>query len=309
MPMSRALRLCPDAVRVSARFDRYGELSRQVMAIFRSLTPLVEPLSLDEAFLDVTEKVRFQGAEALARFLKHRVRTEVRLTVSIGAGSSKSVAKIASDMGKPDGLVVVPVGEEVAFLQPLPVRALSGIGPKTDARLARAGVRTVGDLAALDAAAAARLLGSGAAFFQDMARGVDDRAVETDYERKSVGAETTFARDLPDGAELRAALAAIAAEVAERLRHEGVRARTVALKLRYANFRTITRQTTAEAPLAEAAEIAVLASRLLDGVEPGDAQFRLLGIQCSKLTPVEEARQEELWAEEVVDRGESESRS
>jgi DNA polymerase-4 len=271
LPLVTARRRCPQAILVPRYFERYRRASERVMAILRRFSERVEVAGLDEAYLDLSGS---PAPKARARQLKRDVRSETGLVCSVGLAPNKLLAKIASDLRKPDGLVVVPLGEEAAFLRPLPVRALWGIGPKTDKRLAQAGVRTVGDLAALDAAAAARLLGSGATFFQDMARGVDERAVWTAYERKSVGSETTFARDLPDGAELRGALAAIAAEVAERMRHEGARARTVALKLRYANFRTITRQTTAEAPLAEAAEIAALASRLLDSVEPGDARAR-----------------------------------
>src|SRR5450759_776129 len=147
MPMSRALRLCPATVRVSPRFDRYGEMSRQVMAIFRSVTPLVEPLSLDEAFLDVTGRHReYGGAKGLAEYLKRETKRQTGLTVSIGVGTNKTVAKIASDKEKPDGLVVVPPGTEAQFLAPLPVRALWGVGPKSEKVLIAAGFRTVGDL-------------------------------------------------------------------------------------------------------------------------------------------------------------------
>lgn len=304
MPMSRALRLCPQAVRVSPRFHRYAEVSRQVMAIFRSVTPLVEPLSLDEAFLDVTvQAAGYGGPEALARHLKERVRRETGLTVSIGVGSNKTVAKIASDMGKPDGLVVVPAGEEAAFLAPLPVRALWGIGLKTEARLAEAGIRTVGDLAAAEPELAARLLGSRAPLFQAMACGRDDRPVETMHERKSVGAESTFPRDLPDGPELRRRLREMAGEVARRLRAEGVKAGTITLKLRYADFRTVTRQRTLPVPTDEAEEVARAAEALLDALPagrqgaaaPGD-RFRLLGIQGSRLVR-REGGQLALWRE------------
>lgn len=297
MPMSRALRLCPQAVRLSPRFERYAQVSRQVMAIFRSLTPLVEPLSLDEAFLDVTAQAEaYGGPEALARHLKERVRQETGLTVSIGVGSNKTVAKIASDLGKPDGLVVVPPGEEAAFLAPLPVRALWGVGPRTEALLAEAGIATVGELARADPEQLRRLLGSRAPLFQAMARGIDERPVQVERERKSVGAETTFPRDLPDGPELRRALAELAAQVARRLRSQGVRARTVAIKLRYADFRTVTRQRALPLPVSEGDEIARAASALLEGVaSPGD-RFRLLGIQGSRLVSRGE-EQLTLWRE------------
>jgi len=288
MPMSRALRLCPDCIRVPPRFDRYRELSSRVMATFRALTPLVEPLSLDEAFLDVTGWVA-DGAEpaAIARELKEEVRRQTRLTLSVGVATSKSVAKIASDMGKPDGLVVVAPGEERAFLAPLPVRALWGVGPKTEQRLRAAGIVTIADLARRSDADAARLLGSWGPFLRDMARGIDDRGVETEHERKSIGAETTFAQDLPDGPELRRELSRIAEDVARRLARAGVRGRTVALKLRYHYFKTITRQMTLPEPVADAQSIERTAAMLLDAVARPEDRFRLLGIQCSKLTEPE----------------------
>ncbi len=296
MPMSRALRLCPDAIRVPPRFDRYIELSRTVMAVFRALTPLVEPMSLDEAFLDVSGWVD-DGAspERIGRDLKDEVRKATGLTVSIGVGTSKSIAKVASDAGKPDGLVIVPPGGEAAFLAPMPVRALWGVGPKTETRLTRLGIRTIGDMARLDDDAAERLLGSRGAYMRDLARGIDDAPVVTQHERKSVGAETTFAQDLADGPELRAALQRLAGNVSRALRRAGVGGQTVAIKLRYADFRTITRQSSLRAPVDDAADIAAVASRLLDAeVQPGD-RFRLLGIQCSKLAGAGEALQGVLW--------------
>ena len=300
MPMSRAMRLCPDAVRVPPRFDRYIELSRTIMAIFRAVTPLVEPLSLDEAFLDVTAVASDEAsAEAIARTLKAEVRRSTGLTLSIGVGRNKTVAKIASDLRKPDGLVIVRFGGEAEFLAPMPVRALWGVGPKTEAILLRAGIRTVADVVARSPGELERLLGSRGPFLHDMARGADDRPVETGYERKSVGAETTFARDLPDGPELRAALREIAAHVHARMVRAGVRAHTVAIKLRYANFKTITRQSSATLAVSGAQDIEHMAAQLLDGaVQPGD-RFRLLGIQCSKLTASDDNVQPRLWQEDL----------
>ena len=284
MPMSRALRLCPDAVRVSPRFDRYGELSRRVMAILRSVTPLIEPLSLDEAFLDVTEQVAtYGGAEQLARHLKARVKEATGLTVSIGAGTNKTVAKVASEMGKPDGLVVVGPGEEAAFLEPLPTRALWGVGPKTEEVLARAGIRTAGQLSRAGRPLLERLLGSRGPVLQEMARGVDERPVGGPHERKSVGAETTFPRDLPDGPELREELARISRDVAERLAHHDLRARTIMLKLRYADFTTITRQASRAEPTDDAEEIRAVAEALLAKTARPEDRFRLIGIQCGGL--------------------------
>lgn len=302
MPMSRAMRLCPNAVRVSPRFDRYGEVSRRVMAIFRSITPLVEPLSLDEAFLDVTGQVAERGGpEALGRWLKDDVRRETGLTISIGIGSNKTVAKIASDADKPDGLVIVPPGTEAAFLAPLPTRALWGVGPKAEAALRSAGIRSVADIANADISTLDRLLGSRGAFLQQMAQGSDDRDVLTEHERKSVGAETTFARDLPDGAELRHELDRMAEHVARRLAKSGSRGRTVVLKLRYANFTTITRQSSREEATNDVEAIKATAHALLGKTAKRDDTFRLLGIHCTNLDDSGrgEAGQMRLWDEDA----------
>jgi DNA polymerase-4 len=280
--MSRALRLCPQAVQLSPRFDRYAEVSRQVMAIFHDVTPLVEPLSLDEAFLDASEAAG-AGAEPLARELKRRVKEETGLTVSIGVGTNKTVAKIASDREKPDGLVVVPPGEEASFLSPMPVRSLWGVGPKAEEALARMGVRTIGELARADVAALTVRFGVRGQWFHRMANGLDDQPVETEHERKSVGAETTFPRDLSDGPELRQLLGGVARDVARRLRDKGVKARTVVLKLRYSDFRTITRQTSLAEGVDSAEQLAAAAGALLDKTaRPGD-RFRLLGIHGTNL--------------------------
>jgi DNA polymerase-4 len=294
MPMVRALRLCPEAVRVSPRFDRYAVMSKRVMAVFRALTPLVEPLSFDEAFLDVSGWVA-DGADPahLARELKREVKEKTQLTLSVGVASNKSVAKIASDLRKPDGLVVVRAGDEAEFLAPLPIRVLWGVGPKTEHALHLAGVRTIGDLARRSLADAERLLGSHGAALHAMARGADERPVETERERKSVGAETTFAQDLPDGPELRTKLHEIAGEVASRLAASHVKAQTVALKLRYADFHTVTRQSSPKAATDDALDIETIGRALLDAVVTDGDRFRLLGIQCSRL--VEHAPQGVLW--------------
>ncbi len=285
MPMSRALRLCPEAVRITPRFDRYAEVSREVMAIFRAATPLVEPLSLDEAFLDVSEQARtFEEVEALARRLKDAVRERTQLTVSIGGGTNKTVAKIASDMDKPDGLLIVPAGQEAAFLAPLPVRALWGVGPKAEAALKAAGFRLIGDLAAAPPGRMEALLGSRGAVLQQMARGIDDRPVETTHERKSIGAENTFPRDLPDGPELRVELRRAVQTVAGRLQEKNLRARTVVLKLRYADFTTITRQSSRRDPTDDPATMLAEANALLDSVAREGDRFRLIGVHATNLS-------------------------
>ena len=295
MPMGRALRLCPQAVRRSPRFDRYGETSRQVMSIFRGVTPLLEPLSLDEAFLDASEQApSYGGPYELAREIKRRVKEETGLTVSIGVGTNKTVAKIASDMGKPDGLEVVPAGQEASFLAPLPVRLLWGAGPRAEETLAEMGIRTIGELARADQGALGDRFGVRGRWFHDMANGLDDRPVETEHERKSVGAETTFPRDLSDGPELRQILRRVAADVARRLQDKGMKARTVVLKLRYSDFRTITRQSSVAHAIDDSDQLADAAAALLGKTaRPGD-RFRLLGIQGTNLQAEDEA-QLPLW--------------
>ena len=296
-PMSRALRLCPKAVRISPRFDRYAEVSRQVMSIFREATPLVEPLSLDEAFLDITKHVAgHSGPERFGRWLKSRVKSDSGLTLSVGIGANKTVAKIASDMDKPDGLVVVPRGGEREFLARLPVRALWGIGPKGEEALQASGIETIGQIASSDLAALEALMGSRAASLQQMSRGLDDRDVETERERKSVGAETTFSQDLPDGPKLREELARLAGGVAGRLVNSGTRGRTVVLKLRYSNFKTITRQSTRDEATDDAQSIESAANALLDAVVQESDRFRLLGVHCTNLAD-EEGGQLRLWGD------------
>jgi len=296
MPMREALRRCPEAVRMPGRFDRYRELSQQVMAIFRSVTPLVEPLSLDEAFLDVEQQVEsYGGGEALGRHLKAEVKRVTGLVLSVGVGSNKTVAKIASDKEKPDGLVVVPPGYEADFLAPLPTRALWGIGPKSDAKLAAAGIRTVGQLALADPTLVEKLFGSWAGSLQLMAQGGDERAVHPVRERKSVGAERTFPQDLPDGPELRDALGRIAEEVSQRMASHGVGARVIGMKLRYHNFHTIARQISLAEPTNDAELIKQSAERILSRVAKPDDRFRLLGIHCSQLAPAKEGGQPKLW--------------
>lgn len=288
MPMSTALRLCPQAIRVSPRFERYGEISGEVMAAFRAVTPLVEPLSMDEAFLDVTERVsRYQKVEDIARRLKADVKAKTKLTVSIGVATNKTVAKIASDMEKPDGLVVVRAGGEAAFLAPLPVRALWGVGPRAEVTLKNAGFETIGQLAEASDSQIESLMGSRGPWLLKMARGMDDSPVETEHERKSVGAETTFPRDLPDGPELRSELRRVALDAARRLVKSGAIARTVVLKLRYANFRTISRQNSAAQGTAEAEEIVARAEALLEAVVMEGDVFRLVGVHCTNVAEAE----------------------
>jgi len=285
MPMSTAFKRCPELIRVLPRFERYGELSKVVMAIFRSITPHVEPLSLDEAFLDVTGRhAEYGGAKALGVYLKREVKTETGLTVSIGIGTNKTVAKIASDMRKPDGLMVVPPRTEAKFLAPLPVRRLWGVGPKSEGVLVKAGYKTVGDIAKAPVEHIEATFGNRGRELWEMANGHDDRAVVSHQERKSIGSETTFARDLPDGPELRSHLDRLAVEVAETLRRKEMLARTIAIKLRYHNFRTITRQSSRPEPTDDIEAIRSTAAGLLDAVTEEGNEFRLLGVSVTNLT-------------------------
>jgi DNA polymerase-4 len=240
---------------------------------------------MDEAFLDVTGlHAPYGGAKGLAQYIKRTVKEKTGLTLSIGVGTNKTVAKIATDAGKPDGLLIVPPGTEAAFLEPMPARVLWGVGPRSEASLTEAGFRTIGEIARASVDQLESLFGVRGRELWDMANGRDEREIITEYERKSVGAENTFPRDLPDGPTLREELAHIAQGVAERLRNSGMRSRTIAIKLRYSNFRTITRQMSRAEPTDDAAEILAVAGTLLDRVTEESDTFRLLGIHCSKLT-------------------------
>jgi DNA polymerase-4 len=302
LPMATALRLCPEAVRVPPRFERYAEISRRVMDIFRSVTPLVEPISLDEAFLDVTEAVgkghlaeepglsraeepALSLSKGLARALKERVRQEVGLTVSVGLASSRSVAKIASDMDKPDGLVVVSPGTERQFLAPLPVRSLWGVGPKTAERLAADSISTIGELAERSEEWARGLFGERGVDLIRLARGMDDSPVLVEHETKSVSSETTFARDIGDLRALEDSLRDLAKETVERLQRHGLKGRTVRVKLRLADFTTFTRQTTITHPTDAFDTIYREAARLLAQEVIGSRRFRLLGVGLSNFLP------------------------
>ncbi|MSQ25457.1 MAG: DNA polymerase IV [Dehalococcoidia bacterium] len=282
MPMSRAVRLCPQGVIVAPRFDRYHEISQQVMAIFRESSAAIEPLSLDEAYLDVTARAMAgEAPEAIARAIKRRVKEEVKLTVSVGAGTSKSVAKIASDMKKPDGLVVVPPGGERGFLAPLPVRRLSGVGPRTEERLLALGIRTLGELAQAPDAFLQREFGMRGPELGALSRGEDTRPVIARHETKSVSAESTFARDLGDGPALLAELRLLAERVDERLRDSGLRGRTITLKLRLADFTTFTRSVTLPHAAEDAVALLESARALLEREWGNGRRFRLLGLGVS----------------------------
>jgi DNA polymerase-4 len=245
MPLRTAAALCPDAVLVPVDGAKYGTVSRDVMAILRRYTPQVEPISIDEAFLDVTGSARLFGDGAtIARAIKDAIRSELALTASVGVGTTKLVAKIASDLRKPDGLVVVPAGGEAIFLAPLTISRLWGVGEQTAAALSEYGVATIGDLARLPADLLVRRFGKHGAALGERARGVDDEPVSGGAAAKSVGHEHTFDVDTADTETIERTLLAMADGVAGRLRAAGLRAGTVAVKIRDSRFRTITRQRT-----------------------------------------------------------------
>lgn len=286
MPISRAARLCPHAVFLPVDMEKYVQASKAIMAILADYSPLVEPLSLDEAFLDVTGTGRLFGPpRLLAQTIKRRIREEVGLTASAGIAPNKFLAKLASDLEKPDGLVEVRPGEEVAFLHPLPVERLWGVGPATARELRRMGIETIGQLARVSPRLLERRFGKAGRHLHELARGRDERPVEPFTPAKSVGAEETFVRDQRGREPLRLTLRAQAERVARELRSEGVAARTVTLKLRFGDFRTLTRRGTAE-PTQDGLEIFRRAWSLLERV-PLAQPVRLIGVSASGLAPAD----------------------
>jgi len=282
MPISDAWRRCPHGVYLHPDMEKYARESERIMEVFYRFTDLVEPISIDEAFLDVTGSARAMGTgEEIGRRLKRGIRDETQLTASVGVASSKLVAKIASDMRKPDGLVVVAPGEEAAFLAPLPVRRLWGVGPKMEEALAKLGVVTIGDLAAIAPARLERRLGTHGFDLQRLARGEDERDVVAEgAEAKSLGQEHTYSRDTADPDRLRATLLQIADAVAGRLRAHGLRARTVTLKYRDEDFHTTTHARTLDEATDSGNALFRVASELFAEVHRGK-KVRLLGIYAS----------------------------
>ncbi|MDP9181657.1 MAG: DNA polymerase IV [Actinomycetota bacterium] len=285
MPMSRARRLCPQAVVVEPRHGAYSEASRGVMEVFRSVTPLVEPLSLDEAFLDVKGAARrFGGPRLVGEWVRATVEDEQGITCSVGVATTKFVAKLASAHCKPDGLLVVPADGVVAFLHPLPVAALWGVGEKTEQVLARLGLHTVGDLAQTPLSTLQRALGQAAgSHLAALAWGRDERRVTPHEPEKSVGAEETFGTDVDDPTVVRRELLRLSERTAARLRAQGMVGRTVAVKIRFADFTTITRSKT----LPEATDVARVvydtAMSLYDALGLERARLRLVGVRVEQL--------------------------
>jgi DNA polymerase-4 len=301
IPMARARRACPDGAFLAPRFDLYSEKSREVMTILRSFTPLVEPIASDEAFLDVGGVARIHGTGLeCAVAIRHRVRDETGLIASVGVAVTKLLAKLASDLAKPDGLLVVAPGSELEFLHPLPVERLWGVGPATRKRLAGLGVATVGELAALpEAALVSAVGGAHGRHLHALAWNRDERPVEPSRVVKSIGHEETFPTDVTELATLEREVVRLADSVGSRLRAAGRVGRTVQLKVRYAGFRTITRSRTLREPTDLAADLAVVARGLLRDVPGLTDGVRLLGVSMQQLS-VPAPTQPELFGPEVL---------
>ncbi len=285
MPVSQALRLCPNAVILPPHMEKYREYSAKVMAIFSEVTPLVEPLSIDEAFLDVAGARRLLGSpRRIAELIRARVRDETGLTCSVGAASTKFVAKLASGRAKPDGLLVIPASETLAYLRPLPVGALWGVGASTQESLQRLGLHTVADLADTPLSVLQRAVGDASGRkLHDLANGVDPRSVTAESREKSVGHEMTFERDVDDPDLLRRELLRLSTQVGARLRKHGLVGRTVALKLRFTDFRTVTRSRTLAEPTNVGRRIYEEAASIYDGMALGRTPIRLIGVRVEQL--------------------------
>jgi DNA polymerase-4 len=285
MPSSRARRLCPQAIFIRARFSLYKGASAKFMEILGDFSPHIEPLGLDEAYLDVTGREEPYGSSRqLALAIKERIHKELEITASVGIATCKVVAKIASDLCKPDGLLEIAPGEEQAFLNPLPVAKLPGVGKKTEEALKEMGITTIGELASLPLDTIKRQFGAIGAVLHSYARGVDDREVETPGEAKSISQQLTFAHDTQDRKFLEATLHNLCQEVCQELRSQNKRAKCVAIKLRYADFKTITRQVT----LQEACDVtpvvfAAAQQLLIKALAQREKPVRLIGIRISSL--------------------------
>jgi DNA polymerase-4 len=300
-PVARAVRLCPHGIFLPVRMSRYQEVSEQVFEIFHRFTPLVEPLSIDEAFLDVSGSVRLFGRpEDIARRIKETVFRETGLTVSAGVAPSKFVAKIASDMDKPDGLTVVP-GEGVReFLDPLPVSKMWGVGKVTQEELSKLNIRTFRDLSRTPVQVLEKKFGRYGANMRRLSMGIDEREVEPEHDAKSIGHEETFCEDIIRVDLSKKELLALANKVARRMRGEWLQGRTITLKVKYSDFVLITRSATLPKPTDDALEIYSNVCRLLSKTAAGKRPVRLLGISMSQLVNTEIEGQLSLFLEEEV---------
>ncbi len=284
MPTARAYRLCPQGIFVEPRFEAYKAVSLQIREIFNAYTDLVEPLSLDEAYLDVTEpKIRFETAKALAEDIRRRIREETGLTASAGVADTKFLAKVASGFRKPDGLTVIHPDRAAAFIDALPIGAFHGIGAATEERMRFLGIETGADLKRWELVDLVKQFGKAGAYYHKIAHNRDDREVKVDRVRKSVGAEATYAEDLRGSEALATALRDVALRVERRLARAETAGRTITLKVRYADFETATRSITLAHDTAAADELARTAIALLPTTEAELRPVRLLGITVSNL--------------------------
>jgi len=285
MPTRTALKLCPEAVFIPCRFDRYEEVSHQIFEIFRSYTPLVEPLSLDEAFLDVTGSVStFDDAVTLARETKGRIRKEVGLVASVGVAPNKFLAKIASDLKKPDGFFVIRPGDEKKVLEDLPIRFIWGVGEVTERALRSLGLKRIGQIRSFPRERLEQELGSYARTLLELSLGIDESEVIPEREAKSIGSEETFPRDIREKEILKKHLQRLCEEVSGRLREANLQARTVHIKVRFSNFRTITRSRTLKAPTDLFEVIWQSAKGLLEEKVRLNLAVRLIGVSVSNLS-------------------------
>ena len=294
MATATARRLCPDLVLIPPDFDKYTSVSSRIMQVFHRYTPVVEPLSLDEAFLDVRGSERLFGdAVAIGRLIKDDILREMRLVASVGVAPTKFLAKLASDLDKPDGFRVIEPGTERAVLDPLSVSKIFGVGPRTAQRLNDLGVRTVGDLANFPRDVVGKRFGASGLWIHDLAHGIDPRRVTARREEKSHGIERTFAEDIKDREELRNLLFTFSEEVAFYLRDRGLRGRTITLKARFSDFKTVTRTKTIDAPTNLGTRIFQVARELFGRIE--ERPLRLLGVQVSRLEGVHQPVQQKLF--------------
>lgn len=290
MPSSQAARLCPHAIFVKPRFDVYREVSQQIRGIFFEYTDLVEPLSLDEAYLDVTENhYDCPSATLIAREIKKRIKQETRLVASAGVSMNKFLAKVASDLDKPDGLAIIRPDEAEDFLEDLEIGEFHGIGDATERKMKKMGISTGGDLKKLSEYELVEAFGKAGRHYYRIVRGIDPREVKTHRIRKSIGKENTFNEDIADVSWLKQYIDTLAEKVSSRAKRLEAAGKTVTLKVRYADFETITRSNTFPSYLDEAEEVADAAKKLLRQTEAGHRKVRLIGVTLSNLNLQEEA--------------------
>lgn len=288
MPMRTAISMYPQLVRISPRFDRYREISRQIIDIFLELTPLIEPLSLDEAFLDISIQSSWESVGNIARDLKTQVKEQTGLVISIGGGPSKTVAKISSQLSKPNGLLLIRPGEEQAFLAPLKVATLSGVGPKTAEVLHNQNVNTLGALSACSNSWLHQAFGKRGTELKERAKGLDHSQVTPHRESKSVSSEVTMPQDVGDEAEIVKRIEQLALGVASRLQRSKLAGKTITIKLRLADFTTITRQRTLPTPTSDAEVIACVACNLLHQELKPEHRFRLVGVGVARFQELQQ---------------------